>query len=171
MLSVKNLLFLAVAVSGTVIQRAPPATPEDIQILNKDLQAITSATSLYNGRSLQPITKAVDTYVADVKKTVKDIDSKGPFSEPVTAKLISYIKSDFLPNAKKGFEATRNKKPSFKTSRVIPQVVANLKSSYKATKALVDALLAHAPANKKAQIKDLLKEYEAAYEKTIKIFS
>ncbi|KAG5927844.1 hypothetical protein E4U53_002791 [Claviceps sorghi] len=174
MFSIKNLVFLAVAVSGTVIQRAKPEEPKYLELLVKDIQTVTAAAKAYNGGGLakiEPINKAVNTYIADVKTTVKEINTKGPFSEPVTVKIINYAKADFLPTTNKAYAELKAKKPLFKAGGVVPRIATNLKSSGKVTVELIDALLAHAPANKKDQIKELRKQYVASYDKIVKDFS
>ncbi|KAG6029117.1 hypothetical protein E4U41_000473 [Claviceps citrina] len=174
MLSIKNLLFLAIAVTGSVIQRDAKQTKSDLQLIDTDTRAVTSAVNAYNGGgalNALPIVKAQDKLSADVRTATSHAKATGVVSEADAAAIIGYIQHTLRASLQGSLSALKSKKAKFAADGVTPTVRSSLQSLKSETDKLGAALVADTPPSKTAEAKAVASAISAGFADAIAFFS
>ncbi|OAQ60522.1 hydrophobic surface binding protein [Pochonia chlamydosporia 170] len=173
MLSVKNLLFLAVAVTGSVIKRDAALVKADLQTINTDTAKVTTAVNNYNGGVLNalPIINAQQQVTKDIKKATTDAQNAGVVSEADALDIIAYITGTLEPTIVGSLSALKSKKAKFDADGLTGTVKSSLTSLKSDTDALGAALIAGTPANLVAQAQAIQAKIDADFDDAIAFFS
>ncbi|KAG5978712.1 hypothetical protein E4U55_006042 [Claviceps digitariae] len=169
MLSIKKLLFLAVAVTSAVVPR--DGKLEDLQLVTQDLQALTSAVEAYNGGDAQPIKSALVKYATDANLTLVNAKIKGEFSVDVSSQIIDYVRTTMVPALKKFLSAVDAKKLVFEANGLVDDVQAGLVALRAQTDSLSRTLVSKIPFDKISEVVNIIKDYQASFSAAISVFS
>lgn len=174
MLSIKNLLFLAVAATGSVIKRDAAEVKQDLQTINSDTSAVTTAVNNYNGGGFTnavPIVTAQQQLSKDLKKATETAKNAGVVSEADANDIIGYITSELQPNIQTSLSALKAKKANFDADGLTPIVKSSLQDLKTDTDNLGAALIGGTPASKKPQAEDIQNKIDADFVDAIAYFS
>lgn len=174
MLSVKNLLFLAVAVTGSVVRRDAALVKKDLQLINTDTLAITAAVNNYNGGGFTnaiPIVNAQQKASADIKTATTDAKAAGVVSVADANDIIAYITGTLEPSIVGSLSALKSKKAFFATDGLTAIVKGSLQSLKTDTDNLGAALIGGTPASLQAQAKAIQAKIDADFDDAINFFS
>ncbi|QPG93553.1 hypothetical protein C2857_000703 [Epichloe festucae Fl1] len=174
MLSVRNLLFLAVAVTGSVIKRDAGQVKSDLQLINTDTQAVTAAVNNYNGGGVTnalPIVRAQSKLSRDIKSATDHAKAAGGISEADASAIIGYIKNTLQPSIQGSLSALKTKKGNFDADGLTPTVKSSLESLKSDTDNLSAALIAGTPPSKVSEAKGVSDAIDASFNDAIAYFS
>lgn len=174
MLSIKNLLFLAVAVTGSVIKRDAAQVQQDLKTINDDTNAVTTAVNNYNGGGLAnafPIVLAQQQLSKDLKTGTTNAQNTGVVSEPDADTIIAYITNTLLPSIKASLAALKAKKPQFDADGLTSTVNSSLQDLKTDTDKLGAALIAGTPPSKVDAAQGIQNQIDAAFADAIAFFS
>lgn len=174
MLSIKNLLFLAVAATGSVIKRDAAEVLQDLKTINDDTTALTAAVNDYNGGGFTnalPIVNAQNKLSGDVDKATDAAKNAGVVSEADATVIITYITDNLQPNIKTSLSALKAKKANFDADGLTPIVNSSLQDLKTKTDNLGAALIGGTPASKKPQAEDIQNKIDADFADAIAYFS
>lgn len=174
MLSVKNLLFLAVAVTGSVIKRDAALVKKDLQTINTDTTAVTTAVNNYNGGGFAnaiPIVNAQQQLSTDLKTATTDAKAAGTVSDADANDIIAYITGTLEPNIETSLAALKSKKANFDTDGLTAIVKGSLTDLKTDTDNLGAALIAGTPADLADQAKAIQAKIDADFDAAIAFFS
>ncbi|QUC21649.1 uncharacterized protein UV8b_05892 [Ustilaginoidea virens] len=174
MLSVKNILFLAVAAAGSVIKRDVSQTKSNLKTINSDTQSVTSAVNDYNGGGMfaaMPIINAEQTLDNDIQSATNNANKLGTISTADAKALIDYIGNTIQPSMRTALKALKSKKPQFDADQLTGVVHDTLQSLQSDTDKLADALIKAVPASQKSQAKAPKDKIDADFNDAIAYFS
>ncbi|KHO00447.1 4MeS [Metarhizium album ARSEF 1941] len=171
--SVKNLLFLAVAATGSVIKRDAAQITNGLRLINKDILTLKVAVNSYSGgvSGAIPILGAQQTLTGDVKSTTDEVNNTPSVSEAESDAIFTYIKDQLAVSLQSFIKALESKKSIFDHDHLTSAVVAAVKSSQESTEHLSNALMAKAPGSFAARAKALKDEIDHQFEDAIAYFS
>ncbi|KID74341.1 uncharacterized protein G6M90_00g083110 [Metarhizium brunneum] len=174
MLSIKNLLFLAVAATGSVIKRDAAEVKQGLQTINSDTSAVTAAVNNYNGGGFTnavPIVTAQQQLSKDVKETTETAKNTGVVNDADANDIINYITGTLQPNIAASLAALKAKKANFDADGLTPIVKSSLTDLKTDTDKLGAALIAGTPAGLQEQAKAIQKKIDADFADAIAFFS
>lgn len=174
MFSVRNLVFLAVAVTGSVIKRDAAQVKSDLQLINTDTQAVTAAVNNYNGGGINnalPIVRAQSKLSNDIKSATDHAKAAGALSEADSSAIIGYIRNTLQPSIKASLSALKSKKDKFAADGLTSIVKSRLESLKSDTDNLSAALVASAPPSKVSEAKAVSGAIDADFNDAIGYFS
>ncbi|KFG79160.1 4MeS [Metarhizium anisopliae] len=173
MLSIKNLLFLAVAATGSVIKRDVAQVKKDLDTINSDTIAVTNAVNGYTGglASAFPIVTAQQQLSKDLKSATANAQDTGVVSEPDADDIIAYIINTLEPNIETSLSDLEAKKSQFDADGLTSTVHDSLQSLHTDTSNYGNALTAGAPPSKKPQAEAVQNKIDARFVKAIATFS
>ncbi|EFY95776.1 hydrophobic surface binding protein A family protein [Metarhizium robertsii] len=173
MLSIKNLLFLAVAATGSVIKRDAAQVKQDLQTINADTQAVLNAVNSYNGglANALPIVTAQQQLSKDLKTGTTNANNAGPVSDADADEILAYVKDTLFPSTENTLAALEGKKATFANDGLTSTVKSSLESLKKDTGDLSDALKNGAPADKQPEAEGLKNQIAARFDSAIAQFS
>jgi hypothetical protein len=173
MLSIKNILFLAVAVTGSVIKRDVAKVKQDLQTINTDTIAVATAVNNYNGGVLNalPIITAQNNLSKDLKSATTDAQQAGQASEADATEIIGYITNTLEPSIVTTLGALKAKKAKFDADGLTATVKSSLTSLKTDTDNLGAALIAGTPADLVTQAQAIQAKIDADFADAITFFS
>ncbi|KAK9442275.1 hydrophobic surface binding protein [Metarhizium brunneum] len=174
MLSIKNLLFLAVAATGSVIKRDAAQVKQDLQTINEDTSAVTAAVNNYNGGGFAnaiPIMTAQNKLSEDVKKATETAKNTGVVSDADANDIINYITSELQPNTETSLSALKAKKANFDADGLTPIVKNSLQDLKTDIDNLGAALIGGTPAALQAQAQAIQKKIDDNFVDAIAYYS
>ncbi|KAK8914778.1 hypothetical protein H634G_02155 [Metarhizium anisopliae BRIP 53293] len=173
MLSIKNLLFLAVAATGSVIKRDAAQVKQDLQTINSDTIAVSNAVNNYNGglANALPIVTAQQQLSKDLKTGTTNANNAGPVSDTDADDILGYVKSTLLPSTEKALADLVAKKATFASDGLTSTVHDSLVSLKQDTGNYGAALKNGAPDNKKAEADGLNNQIATDFDNAIANFS
>jgi len=173
MFSLRNLIFLAVAVTGSVIPRDVGQVKKDFEVINADTQAVTNAVNGFNGdaQNTPPILNAEHKLTGDIKATTGHVKTVGKVSESDADYIINYVNGQYQPNIDAALSALKSKKAKFQAAGIAQIAKMDLEKLKGDAGALSDALVANAPASRVEKAKAIKAHIEAGIEDAIKDFS
>ncbi|GAB0132264.1 hypothetical protein EsDP_00000705 [Epichloe bromicola] len=166
MISIRNLLFLAVAVTGSVIKRDADIVRKDLEIVNSDTIAVTKAVNNYNvAQEAIPILNAQRKLTADIK-TATNNANRVKATPAEAEKIIDYITNVFQGSISSALNALKAKKDNFKKDGLTDSVKKILKDLKSDSSNYSDALIAGTPAGLQEKArgikKDIIKKFDDA---------
>ncbi|KAG5917358.1 hypothetical protein E4U42_007265 [Claviceps africana] len=173
MFSLRNLVFLAVAVTGSVIPRDVGQVKKDLETLNSDTQAVTNAVNGFDGsmQSSTPIIVANNRLNIDIGTTTGHVNSVGKVSEADADEIIRYITGKFQPSVDGALSALKAKKDKFQAIGLVGIVRASLEKLKGNAEGLSGALITNAPASRVEMAKAIKAHIDAGIDDAIKQFS
>ncbi|EFY88115.1 hypothetical protein J3458_021282 [Metarhizium acridum] len=173
MLSIKNLLFLAVAVTGSVIKRDAAQVKQGLQTINADTNAVTTAVNNYNSGFSQalPIVNAQNKLKDDLKTATNDANNAGVVSESDADGIIGYITGTLRPSIDASLSALKSKKANFDKDGLTPVVKSSLQDLKTDTDNLGAALVNGTPDSRKSQAQSIQNKIDADFVDAINHFS
>ncbi|CCE30327.1 uncharacterized protein CPUR_04175 [Claviceps purpurea 20.1] len=173
MISLRNLLFLAVAVTGSVIPRDVGQVKKDLVTINADTQEVTKAVNGFNGdlKSAPPILTAQHKLTSDIKTATDHAKAAGKVNEPDADFIINYISGQFQPSIDAALSAIKSKKDKFQGAGLAGTVKTSLTQLKGDADALSDALIGGAPASRVDKAKGLKAHISAGFDDAIKAFN
>ncbi|KAG6000417.1 hypothetical protein E4U21_005477 [Claviceps maximensis] len=173
MFSLRNLVFLAVAVTGSVIPRDAAEVKKDLIAINADTQAVTKAVIDYAGgmQSAPPILIAQNRLTSDIKTATDHTKAAGKVSESEADDIINYVTTQFQPNIDAALSALKSKKDKFQADGITRIVKVRLEQLKKDASELSEALVIGAPASRVENAKSIKAHIDASIEGAIKDFS
>ncbi|KAH6722325.1 hydrophobic surface binding protein A-domain-containing protein [Leptodontidium sp. 2 PMI_412] len=151
MVAIKNLLFLATAISALTIGKRDTATIlNDIAAINTNVQAVTTATNNYNGGILAaiPIVTAEGNLEAAIDQGTTDAQATPQGTSADSQSVIAAIDT-LIPNIEASLTAIIAKKTQFAADGLTSTVYTTLGNLKVKTDAFSDALIAIASADTK----------------------
>ncbi|PVH84438.1 hydrophobic surface binding protein-like protein A, partial [Cadophora sp. DSE1049] len=152
MVAIKNLLFLATAVTALTIGKRDTATIlNDISIINSDVQALTTAANNYNGGILAaiPILTAQNNLEAAIDQGITDAQATSQQTSAESQSVIAAV-DNLIPNIEASLAAIRAKKAQFAADGLTSTVQTSLTNLKAKTDTFSDALIAIASEDTKA---------------------
>ncbi|KID94032.1 4MeS, partial [Metarhizium majus ARSEF 297] len=173
MLSIKNLLFLAVAATGSVIKRDAAQVKQDLQTINSDTKAVVDAVNNYNGglANALPIVTAQQQLSKDLKTGTTNANNAGPVNEADADDILAYVKSTLIPSTEGALSGLVAKKATFAKDGLTSTVKSSLVDLKKDTGDLSNALENGAPDSKKPEAEQLKNQIAADFDDAIAQFS
>ncbi|KAK2590952.1 hypothetical protein QQS21_011371 [Conoideocrella luteorostrata] len=174
MLSIKNLLFLAVAATGSVIKRDAAAVKQSLQTVNSDTQAVTTAVNNYNGGGIVnalPIVNAQQQLSKDIKSATQTAKDAGTVSEADATDIINYITGTLQPSIATTLTALKGKKDKFDADGLSSTVKSSLESLKTDTDDLGAALIGGTPPSKTEEAKAVQAKIDSSLDDAIAYFS
>lgn len=172
MISIRNLLFLAVAVTGSVIKRDASTVLKDLETINSDTSAVTEAVNNYHGGSgsTASILSAQNKLTQHIKTATNNAKGVKP-SDSEADKIISFITDKFQPNIRSSLNALTNAKDKFKKDGLAGAVKSILQALKSDSSNYSDALIAGTPGNKVEKAKAIKDEINKSFDDAIHAFS
>ncbi|GAB0138444.1 hypothetical protein EsDP_00006679 [Epichloe bromicola] len=174
MLSVRNIVFLAVAVTGSVIRRDAAQVKSDLQLINADTQAVTAAVNNYNGggyANALPIVGAQSKLSDDIKAATDHAKAAGGLSEADADAIVGYIRDTLQPSIQASLSALKSKRDKFAGDGLSPIVKSSLGSLKMDTDNLSAALVAGTPPSRVSEAKAVSDAIDASFDDAIAYFS
>ncbi|KZZ99647.1 hydrophobic surface binding protein [Moelleriella libera RCEF 2490] len=175
MLSIKNLLFLAVAATGSVIiKRDVETVKQDLRTINDDTTAVTAAVNNYNGGGFAaaiPIVNAQNKLSRDIRSATTDAQNAGPASEADADDIIGYITNTLEPNIKTTLSALKSKKSKFDADGLSGTVKSSLQNLKSDTDKLSAALVSASPSSRAQAAQSIANTIDADFDDAIAYFS
>ncbi|KAG5984827.1 hypothetical protein E4U55_003045 [Claviceps digitariae] len=173
MFSLRNLIFLAVAVTGSVIPRDVGQVKKDLEAINADTKAVTNAVNAFNGgaQGAPPILAAENKLTSDIKAATGHTKAVGKVSEADADDIINYVTGQFQPSIDAALSALKSKKPKFQADGLNGIVKTTLQKLKVDAGELSDALVANAPASRVDKAKGTKAHIDAGIDDAIKDFS
>ncbi|KID86769.1 hydrophobic surface binding protein [Metarhizium guizhouense ARSEF 977] len=173
MLSIKNLLFLAVAATGSVIKRDAAQVKQDLQTINDDTNGVTAAVNNYNGglANALPIVTAQQKLSGDLKTATDNAKNTGTVNEADADEIIAYITNTLQPNIETSLSNLKAKKPQFDADGLTSTVKSSLQSLHTDTSNYGNALIAGTPPSKVAEAQAIQNKIDAGFVDAIAAFS
>ncbi|KAG5943283.1 hypothetical protein E4U53_007065 [Claviceps sorghi] len=173
MFSLRNLVFLAVAVTGSVIPRDVGQVKKDLEMLNSDTQAVTKAVNGFDGtiQTSTPIIVANNGLITDIGTTTGHVNSVGKVSEAGADDIINYFTDTFQSSIDAALSALKSKKEKFQAIGLVGIVKTNLDKLKGGAEGLSDALVRNAPASRVGKAKAIKAHIDAGIADAIKQFS
>ncbi|KAG6017487.1 hypothetical protein E4U54_006935 [Claviceps lovelessii] len=173
MFSLRNLVFLAVAVSGSVIPRDVGQVKRDLETINADTQAVTKAVNSFTSvvQGSEPMLAAENTLTHDIESATADTKAVGKVSESDADDIINYVHGNFQPSIDAALSALKSKKDKFKADGIARIVKMQLEKLKGVAGQLSEALVENAPASRVEQAKAIKAHIDTGLDDAIKDFS
>lgn len=173
MVSIKNLLVIASAVSAAVLPRDAAQVLNDLHTINSDTTTLTNAANNYNGgfSAAVPIINAESALEKDLKTATDDTNASGTVSEADAQNILNYITNTLEPSIKTSLTAIKNKKAKFDADGLTPTVRKDLNNLKSGTDTLGSALLAHTPSDLTAKAQAVQAKIDADFQDAINFFA
>ncbi|KAG6034541.1 hypothetical protein E4U41_006501 [Claviceps citrina] len=112
MLSFRNLLFLAVAVNSSVNPRDVAQVRQDLEAINADVRAVTTAVNSYNDGipNTRSILNARRKLISDIRIATDHTQAAGKVSEADADGIVGYVAGSFEPSIDAALSALEAKK-------------------------------------------------------------
>ncbi|GAB7366191.1 hypothetical protein MBLNU230_g7751t1 [Neophaeotheca triangularis] len=156
MLSVKNLIFGALAisasVSASVIKRDAASIQNSLETIDSDLRQLTSQVNGYNGGlfAALPIQSSESQLEDDIDAATSTAQASNPLSASDSQAIIAYINDTLEPDIEATLDALVAKKSQFQRAGLAGTVRGDLNTLRGKTNDLGDALIDKAAAETKA---------------------
>lgn len=169
----KALTLISVATAAVVFRRDAAQVLTDLEQINSDTTALTTAVNNYNGglANAVPIISAESTLENDLKTATTDANNSGTVSESDAQNILDYITNTLEPNIETSLTALKAKKSDFDTDGLTPTVESDLQTLKTDTDNLGAALIAHTPSDLVTQAQTIQAKIDADFTDAINYFS
>ncbi|TWU74216.1 hypothetical protein ED733_003153 [Metarhizium rileyi] len=174
MLSIKNILFLAVAATGSVVKRDVAQVKQGLQTINADTVAVTNAVNNYHGGgydNAMPIVTAQEKLSDDSKEATSAVEGTNSVSHADANDIFAFIDNTLKETIEDSINALKSKREYFKADQLEDIVKSTLQSLQSDTDKLSDALLAKTPADLADKAKNIQARIYADFKDAITYFS
>ncbi|KAG6001960.1 hypothetical protein E4U21_003610 [Claviceps maximensis] len=174
MVSVKNLLFLAVSVSALFTPPTNSFQLTDLKNLNDDLLALIQSVKEYNGggdEGVSSIVNANKKYLTDAKQLIDTINKQKSISDSEGGDIIKYVGKVIQPNSDNFLQEVKSKKSLFEENGLIEQAKLALEALQTSTELLNNAFAKRASLLNILKMNDIVKKFRDNFTSAIGFLS